>query len=214
MMRSTLQSGFTLVEMLVAVAIFAIISSVLLANYPEFRSRAALDNMAHQVALEFREAQVFGISVRGQAIQGQEAQTAFNSYGVYVGSVSSLPGGGLSELIVFGDKNNDKIYDSRASETLTTFRLTSGENISQVCTNVNITNYRSDIGLNCNVAGATQRTEPIVVMFTRPSPSAVFYNGNGEVIDRVQSVTLELSNRAGNYKRAIQIFSTGQIVVK
>lgn len=212
MMRSTLQSGFTLVEMLVAVAIFAIISSVLLANYPEFRSRAALDNMAHQVALEFREAQVFGISVRGQAIQGQEAQTAFNSYGVYIGE--ALPSTGLPELIVFGDKNNDKIYDSRASETLTTFRLTSGENISQVCTNVNITNYRSDIGLNCNVAGATQRTEPIVVMFTRPSPSAVFYNGNGEVIDRVQSVTLELSNRAGNYKRAIQIFSTGQIVVK
>ncbi len=212
MMRSTLQSGFTLVEMLVAVAIFAIISSVLLANYPEFRSRAALDNMAHQVALEFREAQVFGISVRGQAIQGQDAQTTFNSYGVYVGPVSPSLGGGLPELIVFGDKNNNKIYDSRDSETLTIFRLTSGETISQVCTNVNITNYRSDEGLDC---GDGQRLQqPVVVMFTRPSPSAVFYNEGGSIIPNVQSVTLELSNRAGNYKRAIQIFSTGQIVVK
>ncbi len=113
--KHTLTAGFSLVEMLVAVAIFAIISSVLLANYPEFRSRAALDNMAHQIALVFREAQVYGISVRGQT-------NSFPVYGVYVAKV---PDEGLKELIIFGDKNGDNIYTE--GEKLDAFTLQVGK---------------------------------------------------------------------------------------
>ena len=196
--KHTLTAGFSLVEMLVAVAIFAIISSVLLANYPEFRSRAALDNMAHQIALVFREAQVYGISVRGQT-------NSFPVYGVYVAKV---PDEGLKELIIFGDKNGDNIYTE--GEKLDAFTLTSGEKITLVCTNVDSSQFSSN-GIDCSTSS---RVGALAIVFKRPNPDALFLNQRGELFDDVSSVAFEISNRSGSYKRAVQITSTGQIVVK
>lgn len=195
----TLVAGFSLVEMLVAVAIFAIISSVILANYPEFRGRAALDNTAHQIALVFREAQVYGISVRGQT-------NSFPVYGVHVGVRP------LTELIIFGDQNNDNMYT--LNEKLDTFTLASGEKIVQVCTNVNANQFvAGQITGEC-VVGI--RSGTFNVIFKRPNPDAIFIEQqrSGTEVEGVSNVALQIENRSGSYKRAVQITSTGQIVVK
>ncbi len=204
MMKKNVHKGFSLIEMLVAVAIFAVISSILLANYPEFRSRAALDNTAHEIALVFREAQVYGISVRGQSGE------SFPVYGVYVGDSSSKA---LNQLVIFGDKNNNGLYDGEkeGNETLDTFTFTGGEKITQVC--INDTTF-SSTEMTCN---ERPRIEPFSVLFKRPDPDAIFveYKGDpAEVIAGASSVAFEISNRSGSYRRAVQVTSTGQIVVK
>uniref|UniRef100_UPI002B1DDAC5 pilus assembly FimT family protein n=1 Tax=Pseudomonas glycinae TaxID=1785145 RepID=UPI002B1DDAC5 len=52
--------GFTLVELLVTVGVFAVVSGLTLANYPKFNSQTAITGLAQQIAIAIREAQVYG----------------------------------------------------------------------------------------------------------------------------------------------------------
>ena len=58
------QKGFTLIEFVVIISIFAIMAGVALINFSGFRSDVALNNLAHDIALTIRQAQVFGWSTR------------------------------------------------------------------------------------------------------------------------------------------------------
>lgn len=51
------QQGFTLVEFIVIMSIFAIMVGVVLFNFTTFRSRVTLDNLAHDIALSIRQVQ-------------------------------------------------------------------------------------------------------------------------------------------------------------
>ena len=51
-------AGFTLIEMIVVIAIFGIVTTIILANLPTFRDRSSLDLVAQEVAINIRGAQV------------------------------------------------------------------------------------------------------------------------------------------------------------
>ncbi|HDQ16662.1 MAG TPA: type II secretion system protein, partial [Candidatus Vogelbacteria bacterium] len=53
--------GFTLIEMLVAVAIFFIVTGAILINIPQFRNRVNIDLIAGEVSLYIRSAQVYAM---------------------------------------------------------------------------------------------------------------------------------------------------------
>lgn len=72
------KKGFTLVELLIVISVIAIISGIVVFNHGEFSSRIDMTNLAYGVALEVREAQVFGVSVVGQA------QNFEDGYGVHI----------------------------------------------------------------------------------------------------------------------------------
>src|SRR3989338_11714059 len=55
--------GFTLIEMLVVIAVMAIVTGVMLANNGRFGGQVLLQNLAYDIALTLRHAQVYGISV-------------------------------------------------------------------------------------------------------------------------------------------------------
>ena len=198
MIRQNIQKGFSLVEMLVAVAIFAVISSILLANYPEFRSRAALDNTAHEIALVFREAQVYGISVRGQA-------NSFPVYGVHFDPATP------SKVIIFTDKDGDNVFaentNPEKNELLDTFTLIGGEQITKTCEEGEF----KDGALICE--DQSKPNTLFTILFKRPNPDALFYSVGGQSFE-TPYVSFEVSNRSGTYKRAVQVYATGQIVVK
>lgn len=54
--------GFTLIEFVVIISIFAIMAGVALVNFAGFRSNVGLNNLSHDIALTIRQAQVFGWS--------------------------------------------------------------------------------------------------------------------------------------------------------
>jgi prepilin-type N-terminal cleavage/methylation domain-containing protein len=56
--------GFTLIELLVVTAILVIVSGLVLANHSRFGGKILLQNLAYDMALSVRQAQVYGISVR------------------------------------------------------------------------------------------------------------------------------------------------------
>lgn len=56
------QAGFSLIEMLVVVSIFTIVTAVVLANLPSFRDQSSLDLVAQEVAIQIRGAQTYAMS--------------------------------------------------------------------------------------------------------------------------------------------------------
>jgi prepilin-type N-terminal cleavage/methylation domain-containing protein len=191
--------GFTLVEMLISVGIFTVMSAIILANYPEFRSRSALDNLTAQVAIVFREAQVYGISVR------EEGDADFDvGYGVHVDIDSSKNGN--KELIIFADKNRDKMFnpgtEKDSDSVVETFTLTGGESITQLC------------APSC-VDGTIrpQEQSSVTAVFVRPNPDA-YFSVKGALDESLPSISLRISNRSGSYSRNVEVFTTGQISVR
>ncbi|MBI4093677.1 prepilin-type N-terminal cleavage/methylation domain-containing protein [Candidatus Kaiserbacteria bacterium] len=62
--RTRAARGFTLIELLVVTAILSIISGIILINNNKFGGAILLSNLAYDVGLSIREAQVYGIAVR------------------------------------------------------------------------------------------------------------------------------------------------------
>ena len=189
--------GFTLVEMLISVGIFTVMSAIILANYPEFRSRSALDNLTAQVAIVFREAQVYGISVR------EEGGENFSSgYGVHIDLSNSD-----KQLIIFADKDRDYVYDgdskSGGDSILETFDLTGGEKITELCA-------PSCVG---DTGSRPSDQKSVTTVFLRPNPDAYFSVG-GSYDGSISSMSLKISNRSGSYSRHVEVYTTGQISVR
>lgn len=59
-------SGFTLVELLVSIAVIVIITSIVLVKYDSFDSTTLLKNAAYDIALTLREAQMKSVSASRQ----------------------------------------------------------------------------------------------------------------------------------------------------
>src|SRR3989344_919601 len=57
-------AGFTLIELIVVTGIIVVVSSLMFANNNRFGGVVFLENLAYDVALSMRKAQVYGIAVR------------------------------------------------------------------------------------------------------------------------------------------------------
>jgi prepilin-type N-terminal cleavage/methylation domain-containing protein len=115
--------GFSLIELVVTTAIFLVVTSVVLINYPKFQNTSSLVLLSQEVALSIREAQVFGLS------SAQESSAGVVGHGVYFAS------GDATSFILFGDQNGDKKYDGTLActgECLERFSLKQGFAISKV----------------------------------------------------------------------------------
>lgn len=115
------ERGFTIVELIVSVAIFVIITSIILAKHSTFSGTLLVENLAYDIALTIRKAQVFGLSIK-EATPG-----VFDTgYGVHFDITNN------NSYIFFKDDNKNKKYDG-SSEILETFILKKSNIISKFC---------------------------------------------------------------------------------
>ena len=63
-------TGFSLVELIVVMGIFTIMTSIVIFNYGRFSSNLIVTNLAYESALAVRQAQVYGISVKNTSGDG------------------------------------------------------------------------------------------------------------------------------------------------
>jgi len=112
--------GFSLIELLVSIAIIAIITATILARYSAFNSTVLLKDLAYEVALSIREAQSFGVSVRGVESNFEQV------YGVHF-----VPG--TTTYTLFVDTNENNIYNT--GEAITTYNIGNNNKIGAVYTN-------------------------------------------------------------------------------
>jgi prepilin-type N-terminal cleavage/methylation domain-containing protein len=216
------QGGVTLVELMVVIVIFLIMSMVVLFNYSQLRSSTSIQNLADDIALSIRKAQSYAIGVRG-------SNNSFGySYGVHLtASVSLDPYAGSNKsFVLFTNVNDNKIYDytsnlgtcgtpSASNECLEVLNITSGDQISEI--------YINDEDTNPNPVSTNGDTGVVNIFFKRPNPEPTFCirsdNGNINPQDcisdtSISHIRIKISNISDptSYKW-ITIWNNGQISV-
>lgn len=158
--------GFTLVELLVVFFIMASVLAVVIPGYLEYSTKLDLQNLALDVALIVREAQVYG---GGAKISSTATGGVFDmSYGVHFEK-------GANSFILF-ENNSDNVSDNKkrytsADTIIDTYTMKNGYNIYTLC--------NDEIIDSC--ASPTVSEGSLDVVFTRPNPNAYIKTGGGPV---------------------------------
>lgn len=183
--------GFTMIEMLVSLAIFALITGIVLTRHSQFSGNILIGNLAYDVALSVRQAQVFGLSVREFEVgSGQFAI----GYGVHFDS--NTP----SSYIFFADVNDNQIYDG-PSEVVEILTLRNGYTIAEVCGELPTGTKK------CTPSDITF----LDIVFERPNPEAII---NTSVLSDVYSKAEITVMSPKGAERMVTVWSTGQISVE
>lgn len=177
--------GFSLIELLVCIAIISVISVVMLARYKSFNSTILLRNLAYEVALSIREAQVLGISVRG------ESGSFTNAYGMHFTSDATTYTLFVDRPLGGGDPANGQ-YDP--GEEVTTYTIGQENEIKSLCAN----------------KACTPAVTTLDVLFQRPDPDALFFTRPARPV--ISSVRIIVGS-PDESERAVRVWPTGQIEV-
>lgn len=183
--------GFSLVELVVSVAIFTIITSVILVRHSNFSSKLLLENLAYDIALSIRKAQVFGLSVR--EFTGGSGEFDIG-YGVHFELSDN------TSYIFFADRDKDKAYGG-STEIVEMFTLMRGNTISEFCGTLSNGNEK------CSGLGITH----LDIIFERPNPEAIIKsNISGDTYD---SARITVSSPSGT-TWSVNTVMTGQISIQ
>lgn len=184
--------GFTLIELLVSLAIIVLITSIVLVNHTRFSGSIFLGNLAYDIALSIREAQIYGLSVR-------EFDSSFDlGYGVHFDISQN------SSFFIFADLNRNQRYDS-PDDIVEQFTITRRNSISKLCATL-----PGVAGVEvCSDAGSNPVTV-IDVAFNRPNPEAIIKDGSGTTY---KEAVIYIMSDEGDM-RSVLVESTGQISVQ
>src|SRR3989344_2577283 len=185
--------GFTTIELLVTAAIFALISSIVLVNNSRFNSSLLLGNLAYDIALSVREAQTYGLNVRGAATGGGTIFTA--GYGV------TFRGAMPSRYEFFADLDGDKVNDL-GNELLRYYDLRGNYQLGDIC------GIGAEEKRYCT---SDDSIDGLSIVVTRPNPDAVIRSLDGVVTYASAEVTL-MSPQGTT--RTVTVGSTGQISIQ
>ncbi len=213
------QHGFTLIEMLVVLAIMGIVLAITINGQRAFDSSIVLSNTAYDVALSIRQAQTYGVS--GRVALGTPSATY--GYGV---DVQSFP---TNKYVLFADTNGtgcnatvssianapdtktgDCMYTSGADAKVQSIQINNSATISGACVYKNLSTY-------CSFS--TNPLSQVDISFARPEPGAIIIAKNTAGVAfkklgvniKFDHVCLRLS--AGGSNRYIMVNQVGIISV-
>ena len=196
--------GFSLFELLVSMAIVAVLMRVVLFDYSKFNDNISLSSAGQEVAIAIRQAQTYGLNVQ-EVSSGSGLFSA--AYGIYFDPTNSP-----NNYYIFADTNKnagDKVgvYDvgsgcgSANTECVQTNNLRGGITISAICN-----------GSGCPPGASTRAMH---VTFLRPNPDADinFTNSGGIKTFAGQSTgKVRLLSPKGKTLDVV-VESTGQIAI-
>lgn len=225
-------AGFTLLELMFVIAIFSLLTATVIFNYGNFNNNIIMSNLAYEVALEIRQAQVYGLGVRGAAtsLDPLDIRSQFNTrYGVFfdVGTSDthfmlfsdSYPVSG-SDNIDIPDGNGLCDSDNEGTPCNVTVcnpfecrqiaKLVRGITFNKIC-------YSDDgvepVDLTTGEC-ATMSTDELHVTFARPYTDAIIkIDSDGEGIVPKRNAGIVMQSTAGS-QRAVIVKSTGQVSVQ
>lgn len=181
--------GFTLVELMVSISIFAVITAVVLIRNNEFNSGILFSNLVYEIALSIREMQTYGITVRAS-----DAGTFKNGYGVYFDTVNTP-----NSFVQFIDQEpGDRLYSE--SEKLTRFNLKPGNSIEKLC----------DL-----TSGSCSPVSSLAITFMRPEPDArITYSGYSGAPITKAGIVIKSPGTTDVVRKCIVVTGVGQISVQ
>lgn len=179
-------SGFSLVELIVTVGIIVLVSSLVLAKYPDFSEKQSLDRASRTIALSIRDVQI-------RAMSSREFANIFPAYGVHFES------GVNDKFIIFADYNpeNQKYDDGEAVEE------------KKIITSARIADLRADQKSGSN---PQERLSDIDIIFKRPDP-LIFLRANNGVLQNFSDLEVIL-RQPGGKEKTVGVWLSGQVFIE
>lgn len=210
------EKGFTLIEMLVVVAIVAVIMTITVFNYQNANHKSILKNVAYDIALSIREIQSVGLGAKKYTTS--EGANSFNTtFGVQFNS-------GEEKYMLFADEDDTGSGANNCSDLITETTLCScpdGECLSEIgSAHTGIVVYDScvsdlspsgDPDLFC-ISDGFVGSDYTSVIFKRPNPDARIYSSDSAGVSQLMRIFLR--SKASDDAQMIKITNTGQISVK
>jgi prepilin-type N-terminal cleavage/methylation domain-containing protein len=218
-------AGFTLLEMLIALGIVVILTSITMESITKSRSQTSLNQAAQELTLLLREVQQKGISVSAVKVESSNL-TFFPSHGIRVNISSTAE---KKKVTIFpdfpveangvttdnDDDDDDDVADSTAAgnkrmNTSGTYREDTYNPPYFLNSRVIITAIRYDnAGIPTDIPGGE-----LNIIYHRPDPTVYFSQSGGSeaILGSTQHAWICLSTTDGtNLKRKIDVWKTGQI---
>ena len=177
-------AGFTLIEMIVVIAIFGIVTTIILANLPTFRDRSSLDLVAQEVAINIRGAQVYGASGRVQNVSGRPTY-----------QINFTPNSATSFSLYRLDSDGKLALQE-------SYNLTGGFEIAAFC----LSSVQDTV--------CSQTNGAIGLRFTRPHLEPEFYDDTTLDEAAVEADIIIHSLRNPSETRLVRVWKNGQISVE
>ncbi len=196
-------TGFTLVELMIVIAIIAIISALTLFNNAKLNSSVLLSNTAYEIGLIVRDAQISGLGAKVSNINdnGNIVATTSNQ-GIYIDIDK------LEQIIFFSDKNmNNKFDDQSEINQIYNIENKRAGKILSVCY---LTGDINTAG-SCNASNLFK----LNIIFKRPNPEAYFFydNGSPDVVEHKTGFIVINIGFDGGECRSIIVYKTGAVQI-
>lgn len=164
---SNTKKGFTLVELLVVFFIMASILAVVIPGYLEYSSKLDFDNLALDVALAVREAQVYGAGAKVSTVTPDKFDA---KYGIHFDIDNK------DRFIFFEDSGVSSLRYDAGDNILNTYILKQGYSIFNLC------GSKSGGGITCiedyPAPPAAGSLYGLDIIYQRPNPTAALYIRN------------------------------------
>lgn len=210
--------GFTLVEMIVVLAIVIIITTIALLGQSSFNRSMVLTDTAYTIAFSIREAQALGISSRtfggtqdaGYGLRFTDGSPT--SYKLFADTYPQAPGDTQFTALCPGHPNvastnpeakPGDCIQTLESEVVRTYSLNNGFYISRFC------GRRSNGSQRCNGPAM----DSLNIVYLRPNTESVITAVNGNVRTALVDATIRISSPDGQIERCIYISKVGQVSV-
>ncbi|MDO8590024.1 MAG: type II secretion system protein [bacterium] len=205
-------AGFTLVELMVSLAIVSVILTVVVSNQSTYTDGAALMGLADEISSSVSQAQAYGIGVKEFSPGSGEFDA---SYGL---AFSLLSSDSNTAYLSFADRDPigpalpNQSYDGDwscpvggSSECLGKVDISRGNYIESLCV------VRSSGADNCSVA------RRVDISFARPDTETqlIFFNTSGGQFNPPNMIGAKIVLQSpGGSTRSVTVYSTGQISVQ
>lgn len=212
-----IKNGFTIVEFIVVISIFAIMTSISMVNYNEQRATIETSNLAETIALTIRQAQVYGISASGYNLGGEDflnTNTEDDFFDADAAGIADIVNDkairgvifdiGNNEIILYEDNNRDFIYredDDRIIDKRKIVSRSISFQPASLCNNGTCTSFNGGV---------------IDITFKRPYPDAIIRHRNSITDnggDLFSSVDIVVGGADSAFKY-VRVNSIGNISVK
>lgn len=214
--------GFALIELLIAVVLFGIITAFVIAAYGKISEQLFTTTLAYETALSFRQAQSYGVSVKQFGV----GTGSYNSaYGLHFQNAIN------NRFVLYADANQNNKYESDiggdtptgcapsvvGNECVSVYRVERGNTIEKFCGVLLLDTW--PLGAKseeCNV-NSVPANNPLIayldVYFLRPNPDAIIRSDLSGVSERYKGARIYLTSPNG-VKRSVEVVNTGQISIK
>lgn len=236
-LHNSAQKGFALLELIIATALFGIIASLILLTYSKVGAQFSLSSLAYEIALSFRQAQSYGISVH--EFRGGGSGTFDVGYRLHFDRDS------LTTYVLFADAQDigsgtpapGEIFNTAYTEIgcsgigpgcVSVFRLEKGNRIYKFCGVLPLDAGRDVADANkreeCSPVsppgvGSTPPSDPppnisvLDITFLRPNPDAIIKTTLSTPNHLYKAARVYIVSPTGS-SRVIEVTNTGQISIK